>query len=221
MPPARSNWVVPSLLVLLSLVPAIAGVARIADLGHPVTPANARFHASPIPVVLHILAALPFSILGALQFAPALRRGGHAWHRRMGRVLAPLGMLAAASGLWMAEFYPWPAMDGVIVYVERLVFGVAMIACIVLGWVAIRRRDFRTHEHWMMRGYAIGLGAGTQVLTHLPWFITMDTDPTQLPRAVMMGAGWVLNVLVAERIIRGRVRRGVQRPSVAGQPLAV
>jgi hypothetical protein len=26
----------------------------------------------------------------------------------------------------------------------------------------------------MTRAYAIGLGAGTQVLTHLPWFVLAD-----------------------------------------------
>ena len=38
----------------------------------------------------------------------------------------------------------------------------------------------------MTRGYAIGLGAGTQVLTHLPWFVLVGDRPGELPRAVMM-----------------------------------
>lgn len=209
----RSDWVVPVLLILLSIVPAIGGVVRVVDLGpgHPITASNARFHASPLPIVLHVFAVIPFSIVGALQFAPALRRRGRSWHRNAGRLLAPLGLVVALSGLWMTLFFPWPAMDGVLVYLERLVFGVAMVVSILCGLHAIRRRDFTAHGEWMMRGYAIGLGAGTQVLTHLPWFLTMDSEPTTTPRAVMMGAGWVLNVLIAERIIRGRAQRVVQR----------
>jgi hypothetical protein len=58
----------------------------------------------------------------------------------------------------------------------------------------------------MMRGYAIGLGAGTQVLTHLPWFLLVG-KPGETPRAVMMGAGWVINLVVAEWIIRSAPRR--------------
>ena len=54
----------------------------------------------------------------------------------------------------------------------------------------------------MTRAYPIGLGAGTQVLTHLPWFILVGGTPGELPRAVMMGAGWVINVVVAEWNIR-------------------
>jgi hypothetical protein len=59
----------------------------------------------------------------------------------------------------------------------------------------------------MMRAYALGLGAGTQVLTHLPWFLLVDGKPGELPRAVMMGAGWAINVVVAEWIIRNRTAR--------------
>jgi hypothetical protein len=76
-----------------------------------------------------------------------------------------------------------------------------MATSIVLAVDAIRRRDFTAHGEWMIRAYAIGLGAGTQVLTHLPWFILVG-QPSELPRAVMMGAGWVINVLVAEWVIR-------------------
>lgn len=57
------------MLILLSLVPAAMGTVRLAELarGAAVTPANARFFAQPVPVVLHILAVIPYSILGAFQ----------------------------------------------------------------------------------------------------------------------------------------------------------
>jgi hypothetical protein len=157
--------------------------------------------------VLHIPAAVAYSILGAFQFAPAFRRRRRGWHRAAGRFLAPCGLLAALSGLWMAHFYPWPTGDGQLVYLERLVAGSAMVASLVLALLAIRRRDFASHGAWMIRGYAIGLGAGTQVLTHLPWFVLAGGRPGEGPRAVMMGAGWAINVVVAEWIIRrGRAR---------------
>lgn len=63
----------------------------------------------------------------------------------------------------------------------------------------------------MIRGHAIGLGAGTQVFTHLPWVIAGVT-PVGTTRALLMAAGWVINVLVAEWIIRrkpARTRRAV------------
>jgi len=200
------------MLVLLSLVPAVFGTVRLLEIasGAEVTAANARFLAQPLPMVLHILAVVPYSIIGAFQFAPAFRRRHRGWHRAAGRVLAPLGLLAALTGLWMAHFYPWPAGDGQILYLERLVVGTAMTVSIVLALQAIRRRDFVSHGEWMTRAYAIGLGAGSQVLTHLPWVLFAEGKPGELPRAVMMGAGWAINVVVAEWIIRRRrARRSV------------
>ena len=212
-----AEWRIPALLVLLSLVPAIMGTVRLAQLagGATVTPENARFFAQPLPVVLHVLAVVPYSLLGALQFAPAFRRRRRGWHRAVGRLLVPCGLVAALTGLWMAHFYPWPAGDGWGVYAERLVFGTAMLASIVLAVDGIRRRDFVAHGAWMTRAYAIGLGAGTQVLTHLPWFVLADRRPGEFARAVMMGAGWVINVAVAEWAIRRGARGSEPRAAVA------
>lgn len=189
-------------LLLLALMPAVGGIIRLHDLGAParITDANARFIAAPLPVVLHILAALPFSLLGAFQFAPSFRRRYPRLHRLSGRLLAPLGLVAAISGLWMTFTYPWPTGDGVAVYLLRLLFGGAMLATLLLGLVAVVRRDFAVHGAWMTRAYAIGMGAGTQALTHLPWIVLVGW-PGTTGRAVAMGAGWVINLLVAEWVI--------------------
>src|SRR5690349_12388801 len=188
----RSDWLVPTLPIVLSLVPAIAGTARLAELASnaQVTKANARFLAQPVPVVLHILSVIPYTMVGAFQFSAGFRRRNRAWHRAAGRVIGVCGLIAAMTGLWMAHFYPWPEGDGVGVYVERLIFGTGMVVSMVLGLDAVRRRDFASHGAWMTRAYAIGLGAGTQVLTHLPWFILVG-KPGESARAVLMGAGWV------------------------------
>ncbi len=199
------DWMVPAGLIALGLIPAIAGSVRLAEVasGADVTPENARFLASPLPVVLHVLAAVPYSLLGALQFSPGFRRRFRGWHRAVGKLLVPAGLVVALSGLWMAHFYQLPAFDGPLVYVERLVFGAAMLLAMLLGIAAIGRRDFVAHGAWMTRAYAIGLGAGTQVFTHLPWFLVVNDElPGGLPRAGMMGAGWIINVLVAEWAIR-------------------
>ena len=211
----RSDWLVPASLVMLSLVPALAGSARLAQLGGgaEVTADNARFFAAPVPLVLHIVTAIVYSILGAFQFSPGFRRRHRGWHRAAGRILVPCAAIVALSGLWMTLTYPWPPGDGLVVYVERLVFGAAMLLSVVLGVDAIRRRDFASHGEWMIRAYAIALGAGTQVLTHLPWFILVDLKPDEFPRAVMMGAGWVINIVFAEWIIRRRLAR--PRPVLA------
>jgi hypothetical protein len=81
-----------------------------------------------------------------------------------------------------------------------------MILFICLGVAAITRRDIPHHRAWMMRSYALGLGAGTQVLTHLPWFLFPGIQG-ELARTLLMLSGWVINLAVVELILlRGRLK---------------
>lgn len=204
---AKSEWLIPTGLIALSVVPVVAGILRLVQLGGgaEVTPDNARFFAAPLPVVLHIITVTFYSILGAFQFSAGIRRRNLNWHRTAGRMLVPLGLVAALSGLWMTQFYPRgidpPAsFDGPLVYVIRLVAGSAMALSSCLGLAAVRRRDIPQHRAWMMRGYALGLGAGTQALTHLPWFL-FPSIQGELTRALFMGVGWAINLAVVEWIL--------------------
>ncbi|WP_437288239.1 DUF2306 domain-containing protein [Sorangium sp. So ce406] len=211
-PSARRDWLVPASLIGLSAVPVAAGAFRMIELsaGGEVTPDNARFFAAPLPIVLHILSVSVFAVLGALQFSSGFRRRRPRWHRAAGWVVVPSGIVAAASGLWMQARYELPEGDGDALAVLRLLFGSAMLTSLLLGVVSLWRRDFVRHGAWMLRGYAIGLGAGTQVLTHLPW-VLLAGQPNEGVRALLMGAGWVINVAVAEWIIH-RGHRGSMTP---------
>jgi uncharacterized membrane protein len=220
-----TQWLAPVGLIVLSLIPVLAGAARLNELmgGPEITANNARFVASPIPVTVHIISVTLYSLLGALQFVPSLRRGRTSWHRVAGRILIPAGVLVALTGLWMSAFYPRPAGDGESLVVVRLIVGSAMLASLVLAVLAIRRRDFASHGAWMMRAYAIALGAGTQVFTILPWVVVFGPigAADELPRTVLMTAGWVINVAVAEYVIRrsarrsGRTSAGLRQPGTA------
>ncbi|MGE3508755.1 MAG: DUF2306 domain-containing protein [Vicinamibacterales bacterium] len=211
--PTMRALLIPISLLALGIVPVVAGLVLLAGLVTGQAPAeNARFVEHPLPIALHVLAVTPYALLGALQFAPALRRRG--WHRAVGMTLVPLGLIAALTGLWMALSYPWPEGDGEAVYVMRLAVGVAMTFAIVRGVASLRRGEYAEHGAWMLRGYALGMGAGTQVLTHLPWFLFVGGAPDEWSRAVMMGLAWVINVVVAEVIIR----TGVTAPARVAPP---
>jgi hypothetical protein len=195
--PAKPKWLMPAGLIMLSLIPVAAGGVRVAELtgGAELTPENAQFFAMPVPVLLHIFGASLYCVIGAFQFVPSLRRH---WHRRTGRLTVLCGLLAALSGLWLTLFFADPVGD--LLTGLRLVFGTAMALSIVLGFMAIRRRDVAGHRAWMIRGYAIGQGAGTQVLTQASWMLLVGV-PSAFVNALLMGAGWVINLVVAERII--------------------
>lgn len=205
---SRAAWLVPTALIVLGAVPVVAGAVRLTELagGAAITPENGRFFAAPLPVVLHIITACVYSVLGAFQFAAGFRRRRPGWHRVAGRLLVPCGLVAALAGLWMSLFHPRPEGDGELLAGFRLVFGAAMVLSLALGLVAIRRRDVVRHRAWMVRGYAIGLGAGTQAVVLALGFLLIGT-PGEISRALLMGGGWLINLAVAEWIIRGRGAR--------------
>lgn len=198
-----SSWLVPALLIGLSTVPVVGGAVRLATvaLGVDVIPGNDRFLAAPLSVTVHILSVSVFCILGTFQVSGPVRRRNPAWHRRAGRALVPVGVTAAFSGLWLTFVYPPGGLDGPGLFVFRMVFGSAMIVFLGLGFAAIRRRDITGHRAWMIRAFAVALGAGTQVFTH----ITLMPFPAlsgELGRTLGIGAGWIINLAVAEWIIR-------------------
>lgn len=195
---------VPLLLVALSVVPMIGGAIRLASLSAPPTPESARFVAAPAPVVLHILAATVYCLLGAFQFSRAVRNRWPGWHRRAGRVLAAAGLVAGLTGLWMTHFYAIPAgMQGSLLHAVRLLVGAGMVAAIVLAWRSILRRDVARHEAWLIRAYALGQGAGTQVLVLGPW-TAITGDSQGLTRDLLMALAWGINGVVAEWIVSRR-----------------
>jgi hypothetical protein len=79
-----------------------------------------------------------------------------------------------------------------------------MAASIVLGLRAIRRRAVATHRAWMARAYALGLGAGTQAFT--VGFGEALFGSGVVRTDLMLGAGWAINLLVAEWFVRRPAR---------------
>ena len=207
----KRSWVWPVIgLILLSTIPLIGGAFRLNELssGAEITPDNARFFASPLPVMFHIVGASVYALLGAFQFVSRLWQRGVGWHRWVGRLLlVPSGLIVALSGLWMTLFYPGTnstaGAGALLLYILRLVFGSGMLFSIIFGFIAIRRGDMIRHRAWMTRAYAIGLGAGTQALT-LAAGEMIGGPPNELEHALLMGAAWVINVAIAEWAIRRR-----------------
>jgi uncharacterized membrane protein len=216
-----STWRVPAALLALTGISVTAGALRLLEIaGGPVLlPTNPRINASPAPVVVHVVAVAIFALLGAFQFSAGIRRRRPGWHRRSGRLLVVAGLVVAGSGLWMTLFYP-DAPGGTLLWVVRLLVGSGVAVSIVLAFTAIRRRDIPSHRAWMIRAYALAAGAGTQVFTQAISEPIFGTD--DLPKALSMTAGWVINLAVAEWIIRRPARRrGRRARSVQARALMV
>lgn len=192
-------------LGLLSMIPGTAGALRLIQLagGPDLLPDDPRFDSFPVALVVHIVASAVFALVGAVQFVPQLRR--RSWHRRVGRILAVAGLLVAGSAIWLTLSYEAKPGTGDLLFGFRLAFASSMAAALMLGFSAARRRDMAGHRAWMMRAYAIGLGAGTQVFTEGFGEAILGTGVVAGDLA--KGAAWVINLAIAEWAIRRRVRR--------------
>jgi uncharacterized membrane protein len=201
-PRRARGWPVPLALVVLSLIPLTAGALRLVELagGPAVVPADRRFEGFPAPLVAHILGAAVYALVGVLQFVPSFRRRHLDWHRRAGRVLAVAGLTVAGSALWMTLLYTQKPGTGDLLLVLRLVFATAMVLALVLGVQAARAHRIDVHRAWMVRAYAIGLGAGTQVFTEGFGEALVGTGETR--GDLCKGTAWLVNLAVAEWAIR-------------------
>jgi uncharacterized membrane protein len=213
---SRSNRWVPILLIALAVIPISAGTLRLIEVfgGPHNLPANPRIAASPAPVVVHILSGSLYAVLGAFQFSTRLRRRHPRWHRASGRLAVALGLGVALSALWMMAFYNGPQGTRALLPM-RFAFGVALAGSLALGVTAIRRRDIRRHQAWMTRAYALALVAGTQVFTLGFGKPVLGTG--ELATAVLLLSAWVINLTIAEYLIR-RPRRPAVRSRTAAAP---
>lgn len=202
----KRGWPVPAGLIAMSAIPLTAGTMRLVELaGGPGISPDVRFKDFPAPVVVHVVGATVYALLGAFQFSRTFRRAHRSWHRHVGRILVVAGLLVGTSALVMTLVYERKPGTGDLLYITRLVVGSAMGAFLLLGLTAARRRDFSAHRAWMMRAYALGLGAGTQIFTEGFGKAIFGNDIT--PNDLEMLAGWSINLAIAELVIRRNRRR--------------
>ena len=111
----------------------------------------------------------------------------------------------------MTEFYP-RLPGGELASMFRLAFGTGMAASIVLEFNAIRVA--RRHQPQGMDGTRIrlALGAGTQVFTQ--GIGNAIFGISELNTALMLGAGWGINLAIVEYVIHARTpaRQQPRRP---------
>ncbi|WP_299801303.1 DUF2306 domain-containing protein [uncultured Maribacter sp.] len=201
----KSEWYILVGLLLLSLIPSVGAILRLVELGSgdlEFIPENPRIQSAPTPVIFHLFSVVPYCILGALQFLPSFRKKYLNWHRLVGWLLVGAGIVSALSGLWMTHYYSFPNnLQGDLLYVVRILVGIAMLTFIVLGLSSILKMRMIQHEAWMIRAYALGQGAGTQILITIPWLLTVG-EPMGLTRDILMSLAWLVNIFIGEWTIK-------------------
>lgn len=213
----RRSWTdiaVPAGLFALGAIPVgFAGVLLVWTISGHVPADHPRLAETPLPFALHAAGGMLFGLLGPLQFAPRIRNRWRGFHRASGRVFVIGGLLLAVSGLWLLALYP--ASAGWLLQSGRLFMSLALLVCLPLAVAAARARNIPRHRAWMIRGYAIGIAAGTQSLVLFPVYLIAG-EPVGLWSDLVLLSGWVINIAVGEWAIRRNTPRRIPGPTLQG-----
>jgi hypothetical protein len=190
----RIGW---GAMTLLSLGVGAYSLFLVAS-GFRFVPADVAANHFPTAIGLrtHITAAALALVTGPFQFLRPLRRRFPVAHHWIGRVYITaclVGGLAAGS---IALFTVSGPVAGVGFFVGALVW----LTCTVLALVAVKRRDFRAHQRWMIRSFALTLAAVT-LRIYLPLAMIAGLDfATAYP--VIAWLSWMPNLVVAQLLVR-------------------
>ena len=77
-----------------------------------------------------------------------------------------------------------------------------MSGALIWALVAIRHGNVARHRAWMIRAYAVGMGAATISFIMLPIFLITGKAVQGYGADLLFVASWGINVAIAEWVIR-------------------
>ncbi len=201
-------------LAFCTFIPVLTAAVSAVQIPLGALPADSlRLASVPVTFFLHSLAGVLFGVIGPLQFVRALGRRFGTLHRLAGRVFVLAGAGLALSGL--ALLLQVQSISTGLLEAARGVFGTALIAALVLGVVSVRAHDMLRHRAWMIRAYAIGMGQGTVALVMFPIYLMTGKPPVGLASDTVVVVMWLLNIALAEWVVRRIALPLPRRPSAA------
>ncbi|RPE28888.1 DUF2306 domain-containing protein [Kitasatospora cineracea] len=153
------------------------------------------------PLLLHIGGGVTALVVGLPQFLPGLRARHPAVHRWTGRLYV---LAAAATGLGGLLIAPH-GLHPPVAPLGFTALALLTLTTTALGLHHARHGRVPAHRRWMLRSYALMFTAVTFRL----WLLLLALTPLS-PAAVYASgawASWLLDLAVAERLLRRRPRK--------------
>ena len=191
----------PAALLFGTVLTILLALVQVVQIPLGALPEDSR-RLSVVPVwhFMHVLGGATFGILGPIQFSRVLMRKYGFLHRVMGRVFVAAGAMLSLSSLsllWhFPDTYSWALSSG------RLLFGIALGVALAIAMQAIRARDFTRHRNWIIRAYAIGMGATAVTMVFFPIYAITGEPPTGFAADIAFLGSWTACVVLAEVLVR-------------------
>ncbi|MBK8085395.1 MAG: DUF2306 domain-containing protein [Devosia sp.] len=186
----------PAALLLGTLLTILLALVQAVQIPLGALPEDSR-RLGTVPVwhFMHVLGGATFGILGPIQFGRVLQRRYGLLHRVMGRMFVAAGAMLSLSSLSL--LWHFPETYSVAVNSARLLFGIALGVALAMAMLAIRKRDVARHRNWMIRAYAIGMGATAVTMVFLPVYAITGVPPAGLVSDVLFLGCWTACVIFA------------------------
>ncbi len=192
---------VPVVLYFFSGLTILISVARVVQIAIDAVPDDSlRLMATPASHLTHVVGGALFGIIGPLQFGRVLARRYGWWHRVLGRVFVVSGAVLSISSLTL--LWHFPDTHPPLVNYGRLVFGIGLGIALIQAMRTIYARDIPAHRNWMIRAYAIGMGATLVSVAFVPIYVATGVPPMGLFADVLFIGLWAACVVFAEMLIR-------------------
>jgi len=189
------GWVAIVLSVITLLV---FGAIRLADMTQDTQSTDAfgvRYVQHPWVALLHMVPGLLFLTLAPLQFVARIRKRRIGLHRGLGRVLA---ICAAISGLFaLVVNFRFPAFGGISTQAATVFFGAVFLFSLAKAIRHIRRKEVRLHGEWMIRTFALAMGAGS-IRVFIGLFMAFSDYSFEQVFGTSFWLGFGVNLLIAE-----------------------
>lgn len=205
-PVERRSWMAVSLwwvMLLFSVAVVLYGTTYFVA-----TPGDRHFARYILPLRLHIAGGMGALLAGPWQFSAWLRSRALNLHRWLGRFYLLEVLLGSVAGFFMAVV----SKQGL---PTHLGFGILAVLWFFTGLQAyrmVRQGNIKAHRQWMIRNFALTLAAVT-LRVQMPFMMVALHWPFPRTYIIVSWLCWVPNLLIAEWMVRGRMRRVVQTTS--------
>ncbi len=156
-----------------------------------------------IAFFIHVYASMWVLLAGFTQFSRKLLKNNPRLHRAMGYIYVTDVLLITGPAGFIMGIYANGGTVSRIAFISLAVFWIFFTATAL---IKARQKDFKAHQRFMMRSYALTLSALTLRAWKFSITNTVELPPMDVYRMVAW-LGWVPNLLLAEWLIRRKTQK--------------
>lgn len=166
--------------------------------------------------VAHIAFTAPLLLLPIVQFNRGVRASRPHFHRRLGQIYLVSAIIGALGALYLGFIFEEVGRRPPVV-----LFAVLWLLFSVAAWIAAVRRDFKTHQRFVVRSYGVALAfVFVRILGGFEETLFGFLPEGELRGATREWLAFVLPLVVIEASLNWgpSVRGSLRRPKGASRP---